>query len=228
MSCCLRRGVARGIFAVALVVGTGLGAGGCASMYYNALESVGVEKREVLADRVDDTREAQEEAKEQFATALEQLLELTGESGGDLQVAYERLADELEESEDRAAAVHARIAGVRSVAEALFDEWADELDAYTSANLRQRSERQLEATRRRYERMVTLMQRAADRMEPVLATLRDQVLFLKHNLNARAVAGLDSTTRELEADVAALIADMERSIAEADAFLASWDDGEER
>lgn len=207
----------------AVLVGVGLlFVSGCASVYYEALEKVGVAKRELLADRVEDTQEAQEAAKEQFATALEQLMELTGDTGGSLKEQYDRLANALEASEDRAETVHDRIAGVRSVAEALFDEWTEELDQYTNASLRMRSERTLHDTRRRYDRLVLLMQRAADRMDPVLATLRDQVLFLKHNLNAQAVAGLDATARELQDDVSALIADMEASIAEAEAFLATW------
>lgn len=206
----------------ALFLLVALGFSGCASVYYDALETVGVEKREVLASRVEKTQESQEEAKEQFATALEQLMELTNDSGGALKEHYDRLSDALEDSEDRAEEVRDRIEGVRSVAEALFSEWETELTAYSSDTLRRQSERQLKATQRRYDRLLLLMQRAADRMEPVLATLRDQVLFLKHNLNAQAVAGLDSTTRELQDDVSLLIADMERSIAEAEEFLGSW------
>ena len=57
-------------------------------------------------------------------------------------------------------------------------------------------------------------------MDPVLTVFHDRVLFLKHNLNARAIAALGSETADLESDVAALIAEMERSIAEADAFIA--------
>jgi hypothetical protein len=195
---------------------------GCSTVYYSALEKIGIEKRELLADRVVDTQTSQQEAKEQFASALEQLLALTGDTGGDLKVSYDKLADALEESEDRAKDVYGRIEGVRSVAHALFAEWEKELDQYTSKTLRSRSESTLRSTRQRYDRLMLLMQRAADRMEPVLATLRDQVLFLKHNLNAQTVAGLDSTARELQSDIGTLIADMERSIAEADAFLAEW------
>lgn len=206
--------------AIAVLVAVGLS--GCASVYYDALEKVGVEKREVLASRVEKTQESQEEAKEQFATALEQLMELTNDSGGALKDHYDRLAEALEESEERAEEVHDRIDGVRSVAEALFSEWEAELAAYTSDSLRRQSQRQLKATQKRYDRLLLLMQRAADRMDPVLATLHDQVLFLKHNLNAQAVAGLDSTTRELQDDVTLLIADMERSIAEAETFLGTW------
>ena len=210
----------------AVMAGMALMISGCASVYYGAMEKVGVAKREILADRVEETQDAQEAAKEQFATALEQLMQLTGDGGGKLKDHYDRLAVALDRSEDRAERVHERITGVRSVAEALFEEWQEELNHYTNASLRRRSEQQLNDTRRRYDRLVLLMQRAADRMEPVLATLRDQVLFLKHNLNAQAVAGLDGTARELQEDVGALIADMEKSIAEAESFLATWKTGE--
>lgn len=63
------------------------------------------------------------------------------------------------------------------------------------------------------------MQRAEKKLDPVLAAYRDRVLFLKHNLNARAIASLRSERAKIEADIGALVADMNRSIAEADAFI---------
>mgnify|MGYP003898698293 CR=1 FL=1 len=57
------------------------------------------------------------------------------------------------------------------------------------------AERELDLTRRRYDDLMRVMRRAADRMDPVLATFRDQVLFLKHNLNAQAVGSLDCQSR---------------------------------
>ena len=56
-------------------------------------------------------------------------------------------------------------------------------------------------------------------MDPVVATFRDQVLYLKHNLNARALAQLATTNHALEADITRLIADMEASIKEAEKFV---------
>jgi len=51
--------------------------------------------------------------------------------------------------------------------------------------------------------------------------LRDQVLFLKHNLNAKAIASLQEEFGSIKADIAVLISDMEASISEADEFIAS-------
>jgi hypothetical protein len=56
-------------------------------------------------------------------------------------------------------------------------------------------------------------------MTPVLSAFKDQVLFLKHNLNARAVASLSDTVKGIEGDVGRLIAEMNASIAEANQFI---------
>ena len=193
--------------------------GGCSSTYYGAMEKMGFAKREILVDRVEKTRDAQNEAKEQFASALEQFLAVTKADGGELQKKYDSLNREFQRSETRAQDVRDRIAAVEDVAEALFREWKDEMKQYTNASLRRESEREFDLTRRRYEDLIKVMRRAADRMEPVLSTFRDQVLFLKHNLNARALASLTTTNRELEADISRLVADMEASIREAEDFI---------
>lgn len=192
---------------------------GCSSAYYGAMEKIGIAKREILADRVEKTREAQKEAKDQFADALQRFLAVTKADGGDLQRKYDDLNREFQKSEARAKEVRDRIAAVEDVADALFREWKQELGQYSSAALRADSQRQLDTTRRRYDALLTLMKRAAERMDPVLATFRDQVLYLKHNLNARAIASLGETHRTLEADIARLIADMETSIREAETFI---------
>jgi hypothetical protein len=192
---------------------------GCSSAYYGAMEKFGIAKREILADRVDATRKAQQEAKEQFADALQRFLAVTKTDGGDLQRKYEEMSNQFKRSEAQAKEVREKISAVEDVAQALFREWKQELAQYSNPTLRSDSERQLATTQRRYDALLGLMKRAAERMDPVLATFRDQVLYLKHNLNARAVSSLGSTQRTLEADISRLISDMETSIREAEAFI---------
>lgn len=200
-----------------------LGSAGCKSMYdaayYRTMETFGQEKRDILVDRVDDARESQEDAKEEFTSALERFSTLMGFDGGNLEKTYNRLSSALERSEERAEEVTEQIEEVEDVAGALFEEWEGELDQYTDPKLRRASEQQMHETQKRYEQMIEVMQRAEGKMEPVLNAFRDQVLFLKHNLNARAIASLEDTAAELESDVAALIADMETSIEEANLFI---------
>ena len=192
---------------------------GCASHRIEIAEQFGYAKRAQLVDRVEDARDDQAEAKEQFASALEAFSSLTNFDGGDLERQYRTVDRELRRSEARASDVRERIASVRRVGDALFDEWRTELNQYDSPSLRAASEDQLRQTERLYEDLVAAMDRAASKMDPVLAAFRDQTLFLKHNLNARAIASLEGQLDILERDIAVLIDDMERSIAEANQFI---------
>lgn len=197
----------------------GLALGGCQKTYYNVLEKVGVEKRELLARRVTKAKESQEEAQQEFRDALEQFQAVTGHRGGELEERYEDLRDAYERSSEQAQDVRERIDAVESVADALLDEWRAELDRYEDAALRRRSSERLRATQREVQRLLSAMHRAERSLDPVLRKLQDRVLYLKHNLNAAALSGLDAQLPELERDVARLVRDMEASIAEADRFI---------
>ncbi|BCO07947.1 DUF2959 domain-containing protein [Desulfolithobacter dissulfuricans] len=192
---------------------------GCSNVYYGAMEKVGVHKRDILVDRVQAARDSQEKTKEQFASALEHFSSVVNFQGGALEEKYFELKDELERIEKQAKEVRHRIEAVENVAEALFDEWEAELDQYSSASLRQASEQQLRQTRRQYAKLIRAMKKAEAKIEPVLQPLRDQVLFLKHNLNARAIASLQTELTRIETDVSRLILEMERAMEEADSFI---------
>lgn len=192
---------------------------GCKSMYYGTMEKFGVHKRDLLVDEVKDTRNSQQAAQEQFKTALEKYKEVVKVEGGDLEKKYNTLSKELARSESRAQEVKDHIASVEGVSEDLFREWKTELKQYSDPQLRRASEQQLRATQERYDDMMAIMKASAAKMDPVLAVFRDQVLFLKHNLNSRAIAGLQDESARLQSQVADLVRDMEKSIAEADAFI---------
>jgi len=162
----------------------------CETVVYDALEKVGYHKRDILIDRIDAAQASQTEGQEQFKSALEQFKSVINFDGGDLEVTYDLLNDEYEASVDAADEIHERIDSVKNVADALFDEWQEELEQYSNASLRRDSERQLKDTRRRYSKVLGAMRRAEKAIDPVLASLKDNTLYLKHNLNARAIASL--------------------------------------
>ena len=191
----------------------------CSTVYYETMEKFGVHKRDILVERVEEARDSQEAAKVQFTSALEQFSSLLNFNGGDLQATYEKLNGEFEKSEDKAATVSDRIRSVESVSSDLFKEWEDELDLYTNQNLRRSSESTLRETRALYQQLVLSMHTAENKMVPVIDAFRDQVLFLKHNLNSRAIASLRSELVTIEGDISALIIDMEKSITESNRFL---------
>ena len=192
---------------------------GCETLYFNTMEKVGVHKRDILIDRIEDSQEAQEEAKEQFTSALDQLKQITQFDGGDLESLYNKLNDEYEDSEEAAEEIHLSIDKVESVAGALFAEWNSELKQYTSQSLRSKSQSKLKSTQRRYKKLIVALRKAERSIQPVLNTLKDNTLYLKHNLNARAVASLKGEFRAIDADIKALIQQMQKAISESDMFI---------
>lgn len=214
----MQRLLVRGVFWVFLLV-SALGTAGCQKAFFGTMEKFGYHKRDILVSRVEKARDSQEEAKEQFESALDRFRAVLGTRGGPLEEKYNQLNAELQRSEARADEVRERIDSVEDVAGALFEEWEDELEQYSDPDLRRQSERRLDQTRRRYEQLIAAMHRAEDRMEPVLKVFRDQVLFLKHNLNAQAIASIQDELTTVEADVARLIKEMEAAIAEAEDFI---------
>jgi chromosome segregation ATPase len=200
------------------------GASACSKVYYAGLEKIGIPKRDLLQRRVENARDAQSETKEQFTSALDRFRATVRVQGGELEERYDALHGELERCQARSDALRARIDEVEDVAEALFVEWEDELDQYQRADLRDASARRLEATRTRYRPMLAAMKRAQRRVEPVLAAMRDIVLALKHQLNAKAIGSMQSELTNVEREVDALIAAMNNSIEQASQFLRRLDD----
>jgi len=196
---------------------------GCQSAYYKVWEQMGKEKRHLLRDHVQYARDDQEKASEEFKDALTRVKEVYGFSGGDMEAYYNRLKDDTDRCRERARGIDERIDQMDRIAKDLFKEWEYEIKAMTNENFKQQSRRSLEDTQKRYAQLSRTAGAARDRMKPVLAKLNDYVLYLKHNLNAQAIGALQKEARSIETDVDVLIADMTRSIREADAFLKDFE-----
>ena len=192
-------------------------------MYYGALESAGIPKRELMVHRVEKARDTQEETKEQFKTALDQFTAVTNFNGGDLEVVYNELNDEYEASVDQAETVRKRIDDIKDVSAALFEEWEEEIEEFSSASLKRSSKTQLSETKRQYRQLINAMESAESKLDPVLTVFKDQVLYLKHNLNARAISSLKNELSGIQSDVSSLIDAMESSIDEANNFINSME-----
>lgn len=193
---------------------------GCSTTYYSAMEKIGKHKRDIMVDRVEDARDSQAEAQEQFKSALEQFDSVVKLQETDLKKAYDSLNGEYEASEAAADEVSSRIDKVESVAEDLFDEWEQELTEYQNQELRRSSKAQLLTTQKRYKKMLSSMHRAEASMVPVLKIFKDNVLFLKHNLNAQAIGSLQSEFANLKGEIDVLIRKMNEAIQSSNSFIA--------
>lgn len=194
---------------------------GCSTIYYESMEKIGVHKRDIMVDRVAEARDTQKEAKQQFLTAFDQFKSVVNFKGGDLEKEYDKLSGMLKKSESAAEAVHDRIRSVEDVSEALFSEWRGEIKQYNNDALRRSSQQKYDATRKKYTSLIDAMKKAESKLEPALIPLRDQVLFMKHNLNAKAIAGLSEELVNVQTNVDQLVRDMETAISQADTFISS-------
>lgn len=192
---------------------------GCSSLYYSAMEKIGKEKRDILVQRIVDGKKDQEAAKKQLKTTLEAFQELTGFEGGNLEKTYKKLNGEFQDAESRAKALSDRIQSIDQVGSDLFAEWQKEIDAMSDRKLKTNSASMLRSTRINHQAYLKRMRQTEKKMLPVLQSFRDQVTYLKHNLNAKAIGSLKVTAAKMDGEVAVLITDIEGSLQEADKFI---------
>jgi hypothetical protein len=192
---------------------------GCRSAYYSVWEKFGVQKRDLLKKQVVAARDEEKQAGEQFKDALTRLKELYAFQGGNLEKTYDALKADYDRSASKATDVRNRIKQVETVSGDLFTEWEKEITQISDASLRDKSRSQLQETRSRYTDMHAALKRAEQSMDPILTRFRDHVLYLKHNLNAQAVASLKGEAANIQDDISRLIAEMNASVAKADEFI---------
>ncbi|MBB3102166.1 DUF2959 family protein [Azomonas macrocytogenes] len=198
---------------------------GCQSAYYSAMERSGVHKRDILVTRVEAARNAQLNTQRQFRDALDRYRSVIQlENGGELERRYESLNQKYEESQSSARKLHMRIESVEEVAGALFDEWEEELDRYSDTSMKAASTRELADARKQYTKLLQSMQAAEERIDPVMELLQDRVLFLKHNLNAKAISSLQGEYNTLSVNIDQLISNMQQAIEESDNFIRTMRD----
>jgi hypothetical protein len=208
--------VFQGLVLCAIVLST---VTGCRSAYYAAWEKFGVYKRDLLKKKIVAARDEQQAASDQFKDALTRLKELYGFQGGDLEKMYRTLQSDYDRSSARAEEVHKRVKDVETVSEDLFAEWEKEIGQISSESLREGSREKLRETRRRYNDLHAALKRAETSMQPVLTRFHDQVLYLKHNLNAAAIASIKGEVTSIQDDISNLIREMNASISQADQFI---------
>jgi hypothetical protein len=194
---------------------------GCSTVYYGAWKKLGYEKRDILVSRVQEGKTDQQAAVTQIKTTMQKFEDLTHYNGGDLETEYNKLNASYEDCSSRADALSSKINSIDQVAQDMFTEWKSELAEYDNQDLRAKSQQELTDTQAKYATLIALMRKSEASMQPVLKAFHDQVLFLKHNLNASAIASLQDTAAGVDSDVQKLIADMQASINESDAFIAN-------
>jgi hypothetical protein len=218
----MKRTFTLGVLGVLLILA------GCSSAYYEVMQKLGKEKRDILVQRIKEAKKDQEQTKQQLQTTMESFQALTGFEGGDLEKSYKKLNGEYERAEGEANKLSDKIKSIDQVSNDLFAEWQKEIDEMQSKQLKQRSQAMLRDAKTRQAVYMKAMHATEEKMAPVLAAFRDQVLFLKHNLNARAIGSLKATSSKISGDVDTLIQSIDNSMAEADLLISTLGNTDEK
>ncbi len=211
----MRRAVSLSLIVFALLLS------GCHSTYYKAMRTLGKEKRDILVQRIKDAKKDQDQTKQKLQTTMESFQALTGFKGGSLEKSYKRLNSDYESAALQADKLHDKIQSIDQVSNDLFKEWQGEFNAMDNGKLKSQDSVMLRNAKTRQATYMRAMRRTEDQIAPVLKAFHDQVLFLKHNLNARAVGSLKNTSAGLQSDVAGLVQSIDASSQEADKLIAS-------
>lgn len=189
--------------------------------YYQARESIGDSKRNIVVAHVEQACTGLQDTRDEFQDALERFKNLVYVNDTPLEHKYNLLNRQYQYCCAKSESISNRIRAIEEVSEALFLEWENELNEYSNRALRNSSRQQLKMARQNYSKLIRSMQRAESKIQPVLAAFKDQVLYLKHNLNAQAIAALRHEFIDIGIDISQLIQAMEQTIAEASQFVAA-------
>jgi Protein of unknown function (DUF2959) len=206
---------------LAFVLTATVAVGGCTSAYYATMQKLGKEKRDILIQRVKDSKKDQEQTKEKLQTTMESFQALTGFQGGSLEKSYKKLNGDYESAADQVGKLHDRIQSIEKVSNDLFTEWQGEINQMNNGKLKARSTAMLKDSQARQAAYMKAMRNTEARIAPVMSAFHDQVLFLKHNLNARAIGSLKGTSAQMDTDVGSLMKSIDGSMAEADNLIHS-------
>jgi hypothetical protein len=189
------------------------------NFYYTAKETIGEHKRDIVVYQVEQACTSLQETRHEFEDALGKFRSLVQVNESTLDHKYNMLNRQYLFCRAKSDSVSDRIRAIEEVSHALFAEWESELNEYSDRNLRNNSKQQLKVAKQNYTRLIKTMRLAESRIQPVLLAFKDQVLYLKHNLNARAISALQHEFIEIGIDISQLIHAMELTILEASQFV---------
>lgn len=193
----------------------------CATTSAQLQKKSGFEKRDALVQRVERARDSQFALGEQVQVAVAELGGVVALQGTDMELKrkFRALVDEVRRCEKEAINVKSRIATLEETAETFLTNWETELAQYTTESIRLSSQETLQATRAKYDTLITAMRAAEGKIEPVLAKLRDHILFLQHDLNVPTITGLKEQVAALRSEVGDLRQELEHSVNSANMFI---------
>ncbi len=184
----------------------------CEPRSYRIWEFLGWEKREILSSEVENVGENQKEIKEDFQSIYERIKTEYDYERDEIDDLYDQLKSDYEKAKNKADRIKASSKKIRQIAKALFAEWEEEAMAISNKNYRKDSLVKLRQAQARFKHLSASLHRSESQLDRVLVQLNDQVLYLKHNLNAKSLALFESEIKLVKNEIDELIKAIEKTI----------------
>lgn len=191
----------------------------CTTVYYNFWETLGQEKRDLLKRHIAGVKNDQNGLEEKFKDTLSKIRDEYEFSGGKLEKTYDKLSADYNSAEQKSNDLSERINRTERIAKDLFQEWNEEAQEISNPQYRRDSLQKRKETMEKFDQMLASMRRVEKSIEPILTKFKDQVLYIKHNLNAQALGAFKKEFLGIETEINKLIKEMEMSTKQADQFI---------
>ena len=177
------------MFVVVLLLAAGVGSPASAQSANKQIDK--------LIDRAGDMVSAMRAARLQIGTTVDDYNTIIDGKAEENRAAYKQLQKSLKKSEKSAAAVGEQAEKMDLAASEYFASWEASLSEFTSDEMRARSEERMKETRQRYDGILQAGREAGDAFRPFVTLLKDQIVFLGHDLNPAAIEDLQDEAEKL-------------------------------
>lgn len=191
----------------------------CSTIYYSFWEAFGTEKRELLRDSIKKSNDIQEDTQSELQSALDRIRSEYKFDESELERTYDKLSSDYEAIKRKSESLSNRIDKVEDIANDLFGEWKDEAEEISNSKYKKESLKKREKTMTKFGELLKSMRNVEGSLKPFLVTFNDQVLFLKHNLNAKSLGAFKTEFRSIEKELSTLSQSIKKSSKEAEDFI---------
>lgn len=198
-------------------------AGACQAVYYSTMATFGVEKRDILIDRLEENAEALARTSQRLAEMASAYREATHSEGGDLVALHKAFSKAYGRAESAAGDLRGSIDDTHSVAMVTFEEWKTRTNEIQDADLRKRSTENYAVAQGGYQKLVRNIRAAEQALDPLLTRFRDHDVFMKLNLHHTTMASLRESEGELLGQVDVRRAELDKLVNDTRAYAEQFD-----
>ena len=180
-----------------------LGTSACKSGSVRGLKSADIVRVDNLGAQIEAVHVESEISKQRLRDAIEAVRAIASyDFVGDPAVAFNDFVTAVEASVEQAETLRDAILPMEESGGAFFDQWNDDLDSFSSVEMRNRSRERLLATHKRFRVIMAAVVPAQRGFDEVNKRLQDYASFLSNDFNATAIAAIEGDVRVLRSKAA--------------------------